>query len=182
MRKLYCIEYKNKVQPYYGFIKPWNSVRDEETYSLTYLPPSFINGIESELGIKGNIVRHKFQFNKNGMSKDMKKCVVYLENGQRTHTIHFRNTLVNPIIILAFDNLEDAQYAIGQPLYVGQNIYPIYANKEFGIKEMTDDDFDNLLGVETIETNSDDENAIFVGFNRQKENQRMYININRNEW
>ena len=182
MRKLYCVKFENKVQPYYGFIKPWNAVRDEDTYSLTYLPPSFINGIEDELKIDGKIIRHKLTFDKNGMSRDMKKCVVYLENGNRSSTIHYRHTLVNPSLIIAFDNLNDAKYAIEQPLYMGQNIYPIYGNKDFGIREMNDEKFDTLLGVETIESSDVDENAVFVGFNRQKGNQRMYINIIRNEW
>ena len=182
MRKLYCVEFGKMIKPYYGYIKPWNAVRDDETFSLTYIPPSFISGIEEELKIDGNIVRHKRTFDKTQMEKDFKKCIVYLKNNYVNHTIHHRHTLVNPKLILAFDNYEDAKYALGQPLYFGQNIYPIYGNKDYGIVEMTDEEFDKLDGVETIQTTEDDEESIYVGNNRQKNNERMFVRIIRNEW
>ena len=182
MRKLYCVLFSNLSKPYYGYIKPWNAVRDNETYSLTYLPPSFINGIEDELRINGKILRHKLRFNKGRMEKDMKKCIIYLKDNCVNHTIHIRHTLVNPEIILAFENYEDAKCALEQPLFVGQNIYPIYGNPNFGIVEMTDEDFDELEGVETFQTDENDEESIYVGNNRQKNNERMFIKIHRKEW
>lgn len=182
MENIFCVEFSNMIKPYYGYIKPWNGVRDDETYSLTYLPPSFINGIEEELKINGHIVRHKLTFDKSNMGEDLKKCIVYLKNDYITHTIHKRHTLINPKIILGFDNYEDAKYALTQPLYFGQNIYPIYGNIEFGIVEMTNDEFSKLDGVETILTDENDDDAIYVGNNRQRNNERMFVRIYRNEW
>ena len=182
MRKLYCVEFSKLSKPYYGYIKPWNAVRDNETFSLTYLPPSFINGIEEELSIDGKILRHKLTFDKSHMERDLKKCIIYLKDNYVNHTIHLRHTLVNPKIILAFDNYEDAKYALGQPLFVGQNIYPIYGNNHFGIVEMTDEEFDELEGVETFQTDENDEESVYVGNNRQKNNERMFVKIIRKEW
>ena len=183
MGKLYCVTFGGVVKPYYAFFMPWNAVRDEEAYSLTYLPPSTINGIEEELHLEhDSIVRHKLTFSKNGMQREMNKRIVYLPKGETTHTIHTRHMLVNPTIILAFKNREDAEYAMTQVIYGGQFIYPLYPNREEGIKEYTHSEFDKLEGVETIETEENDENAIFLGFNRQKENKRMFVNIIRNEW
>ncbi len=182
MGKIYCVEFSNSITPYYGYIKPWNGVRDDETYSLTYLPPSFINGIEEELKINGNIIRHKLTFDKSNMERDMKKVIIYLTNNRVNHAIHIRHTLINPKIILGFDNYEDAKNALEEPLYFGQNIYPIYGNPSYGIREMSHDEFDGLVGVETFQTSEDDEMSVYVGNNRQKNNERMYVRIIRNEW
>ena len=180
MKKLYCIKFGGVVKPYYAFFMPWNAVRDEETYSLTYLPPSTINGIEEELRLEhDSIVRHKLTFSMNGMQKEMNKRIVYLQKGETTSTIHTRHMLINPEIIFAFKNKEDAEYAMTQVIYGGQFIYPLYPSKEYGIQELTHEEFN---GVETIETCEEDENSIFIGFNRQKENKKMFVNIIRNEW
>lgn len=179
---MYCVEFSNKLTPYYGFIKPWNAVRDVETYSLTYLPPSFIRGIKYELGIKGDIIRHKLLFSKSHMQKDFTKAVVYLKNGQRSVTNHHRHTLVNPKLILGFETKEDADLAIGLPIYMGQNIYPLYGNASVGVFEITTEEFDKLQGVETFETTESDENGLYVGNDRRNNNKRMYIQIVRNEW
>lgn len=181
MRKLYCVKYGKKIKPYYGYIRPWNSVRDIETWSLTYLTPSFINGIEEALSIKSKIVRHKLTFDE-GMTKDFSKSVVYLKNNKKSHTIHNRHILRNPELTLAFDNEEDAKVAFNLPLYMGQNIYPIYPSYEYGIKVMTDDEFDLVGGVETFETTKDDEMCVYVGNNRYRNNERMYVNVIRKPW
>lgn len=189
--KLYCIRYRNICKPYYGYIKPWNAVRDTETYSLTYLVPSFINGIEQELGIEGKILRHKLKYqivlpkfiknkkNKIVVNGDFSKAVTYGKNS----STHKRHCLTNPEIIFAFDNKEDAEYALTQPLCFGQIQYTIYPDITFGekgIQIMTNEEFDDLVGVETFTSNEDE--GIYVGNNRQKNNERMYVNIIRKFW
>ena len=164
MRKIYCVTYRNIIKPYYGYIRPWNAVRDDETWSLTYLTPSMIDGIGIELGIENKIVRHKLVFDKTHMETDFTKCVVYCKNNKRNQTVHKRHTLVNPIITLGFETYEDAMLAMGLPIYCGQNIYPIYPFVNDGIKEMTDAEFDELYGVETFETNEEDEKSIYEIF------------------
>ena len=178
--KLYCVRYSNINKPYYGYIKPWNAVRDEETYSSTYLIPSFINGVEQELGIQGNIIRHKLKYQIVSSSKgDFSKAASY---GKKP-AVHKRHCLTNPEIIFAFDNKEDAEYAITQPLWMGQIQYLIYPDITFGnkgIMEMTNDEFDELTGVETFITNEDE--GIYVGNNRQKNDERMFVEIVRKNW
>lgn len=182
MKKIYTVKFENKIKPYFGFIKPWNSVRDGETWSLTYLPPSFIDGIKDFLNIENNIIRHKLIFDKNGMTRTFTKAVVYDNKNKHSATNYIVHELVNPVLILGFETKEDAEYALTKDLYVGRVQYPIYGNADFGIQELTTEEFDNLEGVETFVSNEDDENAIYVGNNRQKNNERMYINLIRNEW
>lgn len=180
MRKLYCIKYSNNLKPYYGYIKPWNAVRDNTTYSLTYLPPSFIDGVQKNLGIEGNIVRHRLLFDTNGQQKDFNKAITYEKENKNGSTVHDRYCLVNPQILFGFDNKEDAEYCLNQPIHLGQMQYLIYPDKKYGIVEMNDEEFNNLKGVETFLTNEND--GLYVGNNRQKNNERMYIDIIRNNW
>lgn len=176
---LYCVIYENINKPYYGYIKPYNGVRDIETFSCTYLPPSFIDGIKKELECKGNIVRHKLLFSKdNPMQNDFIKAVCYGKDNQST--IHTRHLLVNPIVIFAFENKDDAINALNMPLHFGQTIYPIYPLGN--VKEMTNDEFDELPGVETFLTTEDDDNGVYCGNNRNDGNKRMYIRIDYKEW
>lgn len=204
MSKLYCIKFGYPVKPYYGYIKPWNAVRDEETYSLTYMLPSFFDGLKERFNFHGNIIRHKLTFDLGGMSSEQgvrfvphpkENLIVkpfkdrWEKGGDKTwglvKAIHKRHELVNPELILAFDNKEDAEYMLTQCIYFGQDIYtmcPIMFDESFGIKEMTHDEFNELNGVETFLTSKDDPCGFYCGNNRHKNNERMYIQIQRNEW
>lgn len=152
--KLFCVTFgrdKNYQRPHYDYLKPWNAVRDEETWSLTYIPPSVLNGIEQENVLNGNIIRHKLTFYKGGMEKEMNKCIVYDKEGKRNCTIHTKHLLINPILTLAFDNKEDAERMSKDSIYIGQTQYIVYADGE--VKEMSVDDFNELGGVETFSCN-----------------------------
>lgn len=194
---MYCIRFKSD-ECGVGFIRPWNSVRDSETYSLTYLPTSFINGIEVENNLSGKILRHKLRFN--GMTKELfvgeerygfvlsgrvnnKK---YSYNKTRSHGISTIHQLSHPEIILGFEKLEDAEVMAKNCIYVGQTQYIIYPVNFFDeyddidgttIVELTDDEFSNISGTETFASTEDDEEAIYCGNNRQKNNEKMYIRI-----
>jgi hypothetical protein len=67
---MYCVRFKGNSCTV-GYLRPWNSVRDGETYSMTYLPTSVIDGIRDELKCSGRILRHKLRFN--GMTSEFFK-------------------------------------------------------------------------------------------------------------
>ena len=194
---MYCVKFKGNACSV-GYIRPWNSVRDGETYSLTYLPTSFINGIECENKLSGKILRHKLRFK--GMTKELfvgeetnglvltgrGKVKQYEFKRTREHGISTVHQLSCPEIILGFEKLEDAQELAKNCIYVGQTqyiIYPVNFDDEDDdidgttIVELTDDEFSKLSGTETFASTEDDEEAIYCGNNRQKNNERMYIRI-----
>lgn len=189
---LYCVRYKNNWESF-GFIKPYNAVRDgsdnaKGTYSLNYMPPSMIDGIMKE-NCFGKIVRSK-------MSNDNIKCGYNLNSEQikaysygfikqkgikghvpklHFNSIHKRYLLTNPEITLAFECKEDALKAVEQPIYVGQTEFILYPNGD--VIEMTEEDFDKITGFECFSSNKEDPEAIYVGNNRQRNNERMYVKI-----
>lgn len=194
---MYCVRFKAD-DCTVGYLRPWNSVRDGETYSLTYLTPSIIDGIADELGVTGKILRHKFRFS--GMTDEFFKspeiprygvskirCDKDRLRGVGISQIH---QVCSPEIILGFENKEDAENAIRQTLYVGQTQYIIFPstfvddneeseeyifNESNYIEEMTEEEFSALIGTETFPTTKED--GVFCGFNRYRDNEKMYINI-----
>ena len=185
---MFCVRYKSN-DCGVGYIRPWNAVRDGSTYSPTYLIPSFINGLEIELCCNGKIVRHKLRFN--GMTEETfvsPQIKRKSKNGggvkiHRKAAISTIHQLMNPEIILGFENKEDAINASKNIIYVGQRQYMIYPVSFFNdendddnvIVEMTDEEFSKLKGTETFQT--DENNGVYCGNNRHKDNERMYIKI-----
>ena len=189
---MYCVKF-NGGPCSVGYIRPWKSVRDSETYSLTYLPTSFINGIEAEHHCVGKILRHKLRFS--GMTKELfvseelmglvkrgcgkNKHIEFLR--MREHAISTIHQLSNPEIILGFEKLEDAEDAAKNSIYVGQEqymIYPVEFDEDSDIiVELTDEEFSKLSGTETFASTEDDEDAVYCGNNRQKNNEKMFIKI-----
>lgn len=170
--KLFCVRYKNP-GPAFAFFRGYNAVRDSETYSLTYLVPSVLDGIVLENNLTGNIVRHKLRFDrmtKNGFSS----CNLFKNSG-----IHVKHELKNPEIILGFDNKEDADKMFGRNIYGGQSQYIIPPCERF---DADDTDFDDMPGVEAFAADKDDINSFYCGNNQQKNNERMYIKLTRIEW
>ena len=210
--------------PWFAFFKPWNAVRDSETYSLTYLTPSVINGIEYENGLPmDSIVRSKLSFRTDGMGRDvilaralggkfnkisglqkdyMKNRwgkPVYIQRNILTQALtskqgddemvfqvteksdaqipYVQRTLVNPVIYLGFDSKEIADKMCNNVIYGGRMEYSLYSGD---IEEMTEDEFNAITGVETFPA-EDDITSIFCGFNRYKNNEKMYIKIVNNQ-
>ena len=91
------------------------------------------------------------------------------------NSIHKRYLLTNPEITLAFECKEDALKAVEQPIYVGQTEFILYPNGD--VMEMTEEDFDKITGFECFSSNKEDPEAIYVGNNRQRNNERMYVKI-----
>jgi hypothetical protein len=114
------------------------------------------------------------------------KQKVYTYKKTRTNTTSKIHQLFRPEIILGFEKLEDAQELAKNCIYVGQTqyiIYPVNFNDEDDdidgtvIVELTEDEFSKLTGTETFPSTEDDEEAIYCGNNRQKNNEKMYIRI-----
>ena len=179
MKTLYCIKYGNPIKPYCGYIKPWNGVRDEETWSLTYCTPSMIDGIAKRLVLNNNICRHKLTFDLNGMHLEQNRRMVY-DKDKDARTIHKRHCLVHPELTLAFETREDAELALTQTILFGQNVYILYPVSK--IIECTESEFDLFYGVETFLCEETEPNSIYCGNNRLRNNERMYIKIHRNDW
>jgi len=106
--KYYVVKYSGP----FGFIKPWTAVRDELTYSQTFLSPPTIKGISQKLFGLGEIdciKRYRLRFGLisdqqeqtwaplRKISKSRKTGVRSLNNG-----ILKRGVLLNPELFMAF--------------------------------------------------------------------------------
>lgn len=144
----------------FGFIKPWTAVRDELSYSQTYLSPSTVKGISQKLFGLGNmnhIKRYRLQFDVISEQQEQtwaplrkvenKKGVLTLNNGIIT-----RGILLNPVLYLAFETLEDAHVAAEQHLCLCRNEDLMYPDFDELVREVNDDAFEALPGFEFIET------------------------------
>ena len=189
---MFCVRYKGNPCSV-GYLRPWNSVRDGETYSMTYFPTSIIDGIKDELKCNGKILRHKLRFN--GMTSELfkspkieverlNKRTKKVENSvKRDSGISTIQQICNVEIILGFEKKEDAVDAAKNTIYVGQTQYIIYptsfyeSDEDNDVVEMNDEEFSALVGTETFETTKDDENGVYCGNNRFRNNDRMYIKI-----
>jgi len=181
----------------FAFIKPWTSVRDEETFSQNFLTPSIIEGIEkklfpellSEREYPQKIRRHRLtyagfskqqeQTQPRGINISKKKTIVTIT---RERSILNRVVLVNPILFLAFDERAYAKRAASQHICLCRNediLLPITQQDGNLIREVTEEEFDKpdngFNGFELLMTN--DENSFQVGFNRFKNGERMYGKI-----
>ncbi len=119
----------------FGYIKPWTAVRDSETFSQQFLTPSIVEGIEKKLfpellaesGIQ-KIVRHRLSYA--GLSKQQeqtqprgidiktKKNIVTVE---RKRSILLRGVMLEPLLMLAFKEREDAERAATQHICLCRN-------------------------------------------------------------
>jgi hypothetical protein len=190
---LYVVKYSGP----FGFINPWTAVRDEETFSQQFPSPSIIGGIERklfpELLKKGwgiyKIKRHRITYSgiseqkeviqARGLNKGNIDGVKYLSRGTfKNNKINFstltRGVMVNPVLFLAFDNIEDAEIAATQHICLARNEDILYPQDE--IVEVSEEEFDTddeqFYGFELIMEES--EQSFLVGYNRMDENKPMY--------
>lgn len=178
-----------KYNGHFGFIKPWTAVRDSETYSQQFLTPSIVEGIEKKLfpelldtgsnptkGIS-KIKRHRLSYfglsiqqertwSKGGLkiSKDKKKLKTNL-------SIIDRGVMIEPILYLAFSNMEDATTAAQQHICLCRNEDVMYPDEN--IEEIIIDDFNNYEGFELV-FDGDESNMFKVGYNRYNDAKEMY--------
>ena len=179
--KLYVIKYSGP----FGFIKPWTSVRDEETYSQQFLTPSIIEGIEKKLfpellnknGIhkikghrlnyKGLSIQQERTWAKGGFKVSKEKNTLKTNLG-----ILKRGVMIEPNLYLAFSSKEDLTKCQNQTICLCRNedlVFPleIYI---MGLQE-----FDEIPGYE-LDYKSND-SGFKVGYNRFNNNKPMYGNL-----
>lgn len=156
----------------FGFIKPWTAVRDGETNSQQFLTPSIIEGIRQKLEVK-EILRHKLTYAALDLQQEVvqakalkKKAKIYF----REHSILKRGIMINPILILAFSIIEDAEKAIKQHICLCRNEDILFASER--MEEMDEQDFNQLDGFELRFGRN--EKSFIVGYNRFDENKPMY--------
>jgi len=173
--KYYVVKYSGP----FGFIKPWTAVRDELTYSQTFLSPSTVKGISQKLfgiGEMQRIQRYRLQFGVMSQQQEQtwaplrkissKKGVKSLNNGVIT-----RGVLLNPVLYLAFANQDDAHKASEQHICLCRNEDILLPDINQSVKEYSKKDFDKLKGFELVE--SQETMDIPVGFDRYSDETSM---------
>ena len=183
----------------FGFIKPWTAVRDNETYSQNFLTPSIIEGMEKKLfpelleqkSYKPRILRHRLTYS--GLSKQQEqtqprgiKITVKKKEGitiiDMQRSILIRAVMINPILYLAFSNIEYAEHAIQQHICLCRNedvLLPAELSTGEYIIKIDESEFDTpdngFNGFELIFGKT--KKCFIVGFNRFDKSKPMYGQI-----
>ena len=173
--KYYVVKYSGP----FGFIKPWTAVRDELTYSQTFLSPSTVKGISQKLfglGDMDRIKRYRLQFHVISEQQEQtwaplrkisnKKGVKSLNNGILT-----RGVLLCPTLFLAFKSYEDALKAAEQHICLCRNEDILLPDADKPITEYAAQAFDEVQGFELVPT--DDTSDIPVGYDRYESETKM---------
>ncbi|MDD3686563.1 MAG: hypothetical protein PHE56_07330 [Bacteroidales bacterium] len=167
----------------FGFIKPWTAVRDSKTFSQQFLTPSIVEGIEKKLFpelLSGNgkiskIVRHKLVYTSVNIQQEQTQSRGW-ENKRQTKTmvrnqsILERGVMLNPVLLLAFCNENDAQRALTQHICLCRNEDVLLPSGI--IESMEELDFNQINGFELRFGKT--ENSFLVGFNRFDDAKPMY--------
>lgn len=182
MEKYYVVKYSGQ----FGFIKPWTAVRDSETFSQQFLTPSIVEGIEkklfpellNEIGIK-KVKRHRLSYQQVSQQQEViqtrgwnstRKGKEFLFD--RPKAILIRGVLLNPVLHLAFEDKQDAEWAFQQHICLCRNEDILLPTS---LTEISTENFDNdeehFAGFELMfEKNNE---AFQVGYDR-KTNEPMY--------
>jgi hypothetical protein len=174
---MYAVRYIGK----FGFIKPWTAVRDGETFSQQFLTPSIIEGIEKKLfpemlehqGVISKIVRHKLKYSAIDTQQEVTQTrgwKVTKKEMTRERSILKRGVMLDPVLYLAFSNLEDAETAAKQHICLCRNEDVMLPDAD--LLELNDEEFAELEGFELRFGQSD--NSFLVGYNRFDSNKPMY--------
>ncbi|MCX6137517.1 MAG: hypothetical protein NTV54_08500 [Ignavibacteriales bacterium] len=189
---IYIVKY---IGPF-GFIKPWTSVRDSETYSQNFLTPSIIEGIEKKLfpelleqeKYEPRILRHRLTYT--GISKQQEQTqprgvsitVKKRENItviDRPRSILIRGVLLNPILYLAFSKIEFAERATQQHICLCRNedvLLPAEFLTSEHILKINEEEFDEPdNGFNGFELRfGKTKQSFIVGYNRFEKSNPMY--------
>ena len=167
---LYIVKYSGP----FGFIKPWTAVRDSKTFSQQFLTPSIIEGIRQKLEVS-SIFRHKLTYSGISVQQEQTQTRGWEKKSQikmmvRNQSILERGVMIDPILYLAFENIEDAGKSAAQHICLCRNEDILLPDVE--IFEMEDVDFDQLAGFELRFGEND--KSFLVGFNRFDDTKPMY--------
>ncbi|ANQ52930.1 hypothetical protein MY04_05985 (plasmid) [Flammeovirga sp. MY04] len=157
---MFAVKYKGD----FGFIKPWDAVRNDKIASQQFLTPSMVTGMEIMLfgEANGAIKRHRIKFDiLTPQQETVQGRGFFVKNkmNQKETGIATRYTMLNPELSLLFETKEEAEVAFNSHLFLARNediIFPIH------IEEITEEEFD--LQYEGFELVKGD--TIVVGYNR----------------
>lgn len=168
---LYIVKYIGK----FGFIKPWTAVRDGKTYSQQFLTPSAIEGIEKKLfpdmlkcnGEIKKIKRYKLRYSAIDMQQEQIHPRGWTFNSKsktmsRSRSVLLRGVMLDPELLLAFDNLSDAQTAMAQHICLCRNEDVLLPEEDVIV--MNEQAFQEEKGFELRFGKS--EKSFLVGYNR----------------
>jgi len=164
---LYIVQYMGA----FGFIKPWTAVRDELTYSQTFLTPSIVEGMRQKLEVSA-ILRHRLLHHGLSIQQERTQSAGWKqERTRQTRSLSIlkRGVMLQPQLTLAFATQEEAENAATQHLCLCRNedvILPV------DMRPMTLDEFEALPGIELQFDTAPD--SFLVGFNRFAEAAPMY--------
>lgn len=174
----YIIKYSGP----FGFIKPWTSVRDSETFSQQFLTPSIVEGIEKklfpeQLNLKGikKILRHRLNYQAIDIQQEKTWAKgginVYKDKNQYKTNIGIllRGVMLNPNLYLSFANEQDAEIALKQSICLCRNEDLLFPEQ---MQVMSFEEFDLIEGFELHF--SDSERSFKVGHNRFDEANEMF--------
>lgn len=175
------IYYVVKYSGPFGFIKPWTAVRDGETYSQQFLTPSIVEGIEKKLfpemlqcnGEIRKILRHKLSYTSIDMQQEQTQTRGWEKKNRlmvRNKSVLSRGVLLNPVLYLAFGNMEDAEIAARQHVCLCRNEDVLIPSESIMEKSLSE--FDKIDGFELRFGASDE--SFMVGFNRFDSAKPMY--------
>jgi len=158
----------------FGFIKPWTAVRDSKTFSQQFLTPSIIEGIRQKLEVE-IIVRHKLTYSSISVQQEQTQTRGWEKKTQikmmiRNQSILERGIMINPIVYLAFENVNDALKSSKQHICLCRNEDVLLPDEQ--IYEMEEYEFASLSGFELRFGLSD--KSFLVGFNRFDYTKPMY--------
>lgn len=166
----------------FGFIKPWTAVRDGRTFSQQFLTASIIEGIEKKLfpetlsltGIN-KIARHKLTYASVSVQQEVTQTRGWEYKKQqglmiRNRSILDRGVMVEPLLQLAFLNMDDARYASAQHICLCRNEDVLLPDPE--ITAITEEEFNLLEGFEL--RFGEMAEAFLTGFNRFNNAAPMY--------
>lgn len=163
---IYTVTYRGP----FGFIKPWTAVRDELTFSQQFLTPSIIEGMRQKLEVD-KILRHKLSFSKFEKQQEQTRPKLIKKPGHN-FSILTRGVLINPILVLGFASHDDAKLAFKQHICLCRNEDVLLPDKKLGIKEVNNEEFNDIEGFELKFTDADE--GFMVGYNRFNEFKPMY--------
>ncbi|MDY6122415.1 MAG: hypothetical protein SPI72_05010 [Porphyromonas sp.] len=180
-KMLYIVKYTGP----FGFIKPWTSVRDSETFSQQFLTPSIVEGIEKKLfpellnvsGIQ-KIVGHRLSYEQISQQQEVTQTRGWNRSGrgnnvlyQRPTSIIVRGVLLNPILYLAFKEQHDAEEALTQHICLIRNEDIMLPQEMLVQPQSAFDNGEQFAGFELIFERNDQ--SFPVGINRRT-GQQMY--------
>jgi len=177
---MYTIKYSGV----FAFMAPYSTGRNTYIKSRSFVIPSTLKGIERFLfpellrdkSVKlQKISRCKLQYESiHNTQEEVTRCSVKKNKNKdiiQEKSVITRGLLYNVSCFIAFKNEEDAKRAYAETIRLSRK-EDMLLPKEFN--ECSDEEFSNLKGIEFVETNEADSQAILVGNNRYDDYSKTY--------